>query len=301
MPKNIQMPGFIKPQLATLKSKAPKGDQWLHEIKYDGYRVQVHLNRGRKKVFTRNGLDWTKRFTEIAGALAIPGEAIIDGEVVVVHEGRANFSELQAELAAGRQGRLVYYAFDLLWRNGDLRKLPQIERKQRLRDLLGENDVELPVLYSEHLTGDGQKMFEHAAKLNWEGIISKRADAPYRSERGEAWIKVKTIQREKFPVVGFVKDPSGIAALYLGKQEGKELRYMGKVGTGWSRTVSSQIRKQLDTVISPKSKLTKPIREPKATWVEPTFYADVEYKDITSEGLLRASSFRGLFKGTGST
>lgn len=301
MPKNIQMPGFIKPQLATLKSKAPKGDQWLHEIKYDGYRVQVHLNRGRKKVFTRNGLDWTKRFTEIAGALAIPGEAIIDGEVVVVHEGRANFSELQAELAAGRQGRLVYYAFDLLWRNGDLRKLPQIERKQRLRDLLGENDVELPVLYSEHLTGDGQKVFEHAAKLNWEGIISKRADAPYRSERGEAWIKIKTIQREKFPVVGFVKDPSGVAALYLGKQEGKELRYMGKVGTGWSRTVSSQIRKQLDTVISPKSKLTKPIREPKATWVEPTFYADVEYKDITSEGLLRASSFRGLFKGTGST
>ena len=103
------MPGFIKPQLATLKSRAPNGEQWLHEIKYDGYRVQVHLNRGRKKVFTRNGLDWTKRFTEIAGALAVSGEAIIDGEVVVVHEGRTNFSELQAELAAGRQGRLVYY------------------------------------------------------------------------------------------------------------------------------------------------------------------------------------------------
>jgi bifunctional non-homologous end joining protein LigD len=185
------MPGFIKPQLATLKSRAPKGEQWLHEIKYDGYRIQIHLNRGRKKVFTRNGLDWTKRFTEIAGALAIPGEAIIDGEVVVVHEGRTNFSELQAELAAGRQGRLVYYAFDLLWRNGDLRKLPQMERKQALLDLLGENDVELPVLYSEHLTGDGQVMFEHAAKLNWEGIVSKRADAPYRSERTEAWLKSK--------------------------------------------------------------------------------------------------------------
>jgi bifunctional non-homologous end joining protein LigD len=288
------MPGFIKPQLATLKSRAPKGDQWLHEIKYDGYRVQVHLNRGRKKVFTRNGLDWTKRFTEIAGALAIPGEAIIDGEVVVVHEGRTNFSELQAELAAGRQGRLVYYAFDLLWRNGDLRKLPQIERKQALLDLLGENDVELPVLFSEHLTGDGQEMFEHAAKLNWEGIVSKRADAPYRSERTEAWLKIKTVQREKFPVVGFVKDPSGVAALYLGKQEGKELRYMGKVGTGWSRTVSSQIRKQLDTVVSPKSKLTKLIKKPKATWVEPKFFADVKYRDITSEGLLRASSFKGL-------
>jgi bifunctional non-homologous end joining protein LigD len=288
------MPGFIKPQLATLKSRAPQGEQWLHEIKYDGYRVQVHLNRGRKKVFTRTGLDWTKRFTEIAGALAIPGEAIIDGEVVVVHEGRTNFSELQAELAAGRQGRLVYYAFDLLWRNGDLRRLPQIERKQLLLDLLGKNDIELPVLYSEHLTGDGQKMFEHAAKLNWEGIISKRADAPYKSERGEAWVKVKTVQRKKFPVVGFVKDPSGVAALYLGKQEGKDLVYMGKVGTGWSRTVSSQIRKQLDSVVSPKSKLTKPITKPKATWVKPTFVADIEYRDITSEGLLRASSFKGL-------
>ncbi|WP_420836239.1 non-homologous end-joining DNA ligase [Bradyrhizobium valentinum] len=296
MPKRIQMPGFIKPQLATLRSKAPNGDQWLHEIKFDGYRVQVHVNSGRKKVYTRTGLDWTKRFSVIAGAFDIPGQAIVDGEVVVVHEGRTNFSELQAELAAGRQDRLVFYAFDLLWRDGDLRKLPQIERKKLLLDLLGENDIGLPVLFSEHLVGDGQKMFEHAAKLNWEGIISKRADAPYRSERGEAWVKVKTVQREKFPVVGFVKDPSGVAALYLGKQEGKELRYIGKVGTGWSRTVSSQIRKQLDTVVSPKSKLTKPIRKPKATWVEPTFVADVEYRDITSEGLLRASSFKGLFR-----
>ncbi|KRR03298.1 ATP-dependent DNA ligase [Bradyrhizobium valentinum] len=290
------MPGFIKPQLATLRSKAPNGDRWLHEIKFDGYRVQVHVNSGRKKVYTRTGLDWTKRFSVIAGAFDIPGQAIVDGEVVVVHEGRTNFSELQAELAAGRQDRLVFYAFDLLWRDGDLRKLPQIERKKLLLDLLGENDIGLPVLFSEHLVGDGQKMFEHAAKLNWEGIISKRADAPYRSERGEAWVKVKTVQREKFPVVGFVKDPSGVAALYLGKQEGKELRYIGKVGTGWSRTVSSQIRKQLDTVVSPKSKLTKPIRKPKATWVEPTFVADVEYRDITSEGLLRASSFKGLFR-----
>jgi bifunctional non-homologous end joining protein LigD len=295
------MPGFIKPQFATLKSKAPKGDQWLHEIKFDGYRVQVHVNSGRKKVYTRNGLDWTKRFSVIAGALDIPGQAIIDGEVVVVHEGRTNFSELQAELAAGRQDRLVYYAFDLLWRDGDLRKLPQIKRKQSLLDLLGENDIGLPVLFSEHLVGDGQKMFEHATKLNWEGIISKRADAPYRSERSENWLKIKAVQKGKFPVVGFVKDPSGVAALYLGKQEGKDLVYMGKVGTGWSRTVSSQIRKQLDTVVSPKSKLTKSIKKPKATWVEPKFYADVEYRDITSEGLLRASSFKGLIKGTGRT
>ncbi|WP_245310784.1 hypothetical protein [Bradyrhizobium valentinum] len=132
------------------------------------------------------------------------------------------------------------------------------------------------MLFSEHLVGDGQKMFEHAAKLHWEGIISKRADGPYRSERNENWLKIKAVQKGKFPVVGFVKDPSGVAALYLGKQEGKDLVYMGKVGTGWSRTVSNQIRKQLDTVLSPKSKLSRPIRKPKARWVEPKFYAAVE-------------------------
>jgi bifunctional non-homologous end joining protein LigD len=291
---SLEMPGFIHPQLATLKAKAPSGNQWLHEIKFDGYRVQIHLNRGKRKVYTRNGLDWTKRFSVIAGALDIPGQAIIDGEVVVVHEGRTNFSELQAELAAGRQDRLIYYAFDLLWRDGDLRKLPQIERKQMLSDLLGENDIGLPIIYSDHLTGDGQVMFEHAAKLNFEGIVSKRADAPYRSERTEAWLKVKTVQKGQFPVIGFAKDPTGVAALYLGKREGNDLVYMGKVGTGWSRTVSSQIRKQLDTVVSPKSKLTKPIKKPKAVWVEPSFTAEVEYRDITSEGLLRQSSFKGL-------
>ena len=239
---------------------------------------------------------YSQRFSVIAGALDIPGQAILDGEVVVIREGRTNFSELQAELAAGKQDRLVYYAFDLLWRDRDLRKLPQVERKRMLSELLGENDVGFPVIYSEHLTGDGQETFEHATKLNFEGIVSKNAQAPYRSDRNEGWLKVKTVRQGKFPVIGFVKDPSGVAALYLGKREGKDLVYMGKVGTGWSRTVSSQIRKQLDTVVSPKSKLTKPIKKPKATWVEPTFFADVEYRDITSEGLLRQSSFKGLLK-----
>ena len=107
--KSPEMPGFIKPQFAILKANAPKGDQWLHEIKFDGYRVQVHLNKGKRKVYTRNGLDWTKRFPVIAGALDILGQAIIDGEVVVIHDGRTNFSELQADLAAGKQDRLVVY------------------------------------------------------------------------------------------------------------------------------------------------------------------------------------------------
>jgi bifunctional non-homologous end joining protein LigD len=161
-----------------------------------------------------------------------------------------------------------------------------------LKELLQHHEP--PILYSEHVEGDGRKLFEAASKLKYEGIISKKMDAAYRSDRNEAWLKIKAVQKGKFPVIGFIKDPTGVAALYLGKKEGKDLVYMGKVGTGWSRTVSSQIRKQLDTVVTPKSKLTKPIRKPKATWVEPKFYAEIEYRDITSEGLLRASSFKGL-------
>jgi bifunctional non-homologous end joining protein LigD len=289
------MPGFISPQLATLKMKAPSGAQWIHEVKYDGYRIQLHLDGEDRKAFTRNGHNWIDRFAVIAGAFDIPGQAIVDGEVVVIHEERTNFSELQADLGRGDQDRLVYFAFDVLWLDGvDLRKHAQLARKELLKQLIEENGLEAPIFYSEYHEGDGQALFEAANKLNYEGIVSKRVDAPYRSDRVEAWQKIKTVQREKFPVVGFVKNPSGVAALYLGKQEGKELRYMGKVGTGWSRTKSAEIRKALDTVVSPKQKLTKPVRKPKATWVEPKFYADIEYRDITSEGLLRASSFKGL-------
>ena len=190
---------------------------------------------------------------------------------------------------------MVFYAFDLLFLDGfDLRNSPQIERKRVLQMLVEETQLKSPILYSEHMTTDGEEMFAASCKLGWEGIISKSANAPYRSDRNEGWLKVKCVRKGKFPVVGFVKDPTGVAALYLGKREGKDLVYMGKVGTGWSRTVSSQIRKQLDTVVSPKSKLTKPIRNTKATWVEPSFAAEVEFRDITSEGLLRQSSFKGL-------
>ena len=288
-----EMPGFIKPQLATLKSKAPRGEQWIHEIKYDGYRAQVHVDRGKVTVFTSNGHDWTKRFAAIAGAFTIKGQAIFDGEVVVVHEGRTNFSELQADLANGRQDRMTFFAFDLLYHNGaDLRSKPQIDRKAALEELTDMLDP--PVAYSDHMLTDGNEMFQASCTLGWEGIISKDANASYRSDRVEAWQKIKCVMKGKFPVIGFVRDPTGVAALYLGKKEGKELVYVGKVGTGWTRTISSQIRKQLDAVVSPKSKLTKEVKKPRATWVDPVFSADIEYRDITSDGLLRQSSFKGL-------
>jgi bifunctional non-homologous end joining protein LigD len=279
------MPGFVPPQLASLRSKPPAGDNWLHEIKYDGYRLQIHLDKGRVTIRTRTGLDWTKRFSAIAAAFDIPVDrAIFDGEVVAVKDGRTNFSELQAALAAGRQEALTLNVFDLLFLEGfDLRDAPLIERKRILKELLDEAGVSGPILYADHLVSDGPRLFAHACKLGFEGIISKKADAPYRSERSDAWVKIKCVQRAKFPVVGFVKDPTGVAALHLGRKVGRELIYVGKVGTGWSRTVSIRIRKQLETVVSSKSKLTKPIRAPNPTWVEPKFVAEVEYRDITAD------------------
>lgn len=292
-----EMPGFIQPQLATLKLKAPSGDRYIHEIKFDGYRGQVHVDRGTARVFTRSGLDWTKKFPMIAeAAAALPVDRIIlDGEICVVAGGKTGFSALQAELKSGRQRALVYYAFDLLFLDGfDLRKSPQIERKRSLESLFTEARVQSPLLYSQHLTTDPQEMFEHVSKLGWEGIISKKADAPYRSERGEAWLKIKVVQRDSFPIVGFVPAVGGIAALYLGRREGNELKFMGKVGTGFTRAASADLRKKLDALATPKSRLSGNVKKPKATWVDPKLLADVEFRDITSEGYLRHSSFKGL-------
>ncbi|MCK1735745.1 hypothetical protein IVA79_17810 [Bradyrhizobium sp. 138] len=156
--------------------RSPAGEGWIHEIKYDGYRVQIHVDRGAAKILTRNGHDWTKRFSAIASAFRLKSQTIFAGEVVVVHEGRTNFSELQADLAKGRQERMLFYAFDILFHNGeDLRSKPQLERKGVLKELIDMLDP--PVLYSDHLEGDGYELFEAAARLNYEGIVSKRADA----------------------------------------------------------------------------------------------------------------------------
>ena len=242
---------------------------------------------------TRNGLDWTKRF---AGSPkpSHSGRVIVDGEAVVIEDGRTNFSELQAALAGGKQGGSSTTPSTCSTSTATTCEPPhRLSASGFSRSCSSATDWPRPCVYSEHLTGNGDEMFAHAAKLNWEGIVSKNPDAPYRSDRNEGWLKIKTAKRGTFPVIGFVKDPTGVAALYLGKQEGGELVYMGKVGTGWSRTTSSKIRKQLDTVVSRESPLTKPVRKPKATWVEPTFVAEVEYRDITSEGLLRQSRSKG--------
>lgn len=286
------MPGFLSPQLATLRAKPPAGAAWIHEIKFDGYRAQGHVSSAGTRIYTRSGLNWTSKFTTIAAALAeLPADqAVIDGEIVVVVDQRTDFGALQADIAAKRQDRMLLYCFDLLHLDGrDLRKEPLRERKRLLERLL--QGVEAPLVYSEHMD-DGAAMFAGAERLNWEGIVSKRADAPYRSgDRSDSWQKIKTSKRETFPIVGYVPAMGGIAALHVARRDGKALRYVGKVGTGFSMKVSADLRRRLDALPAPKTKLVSK-RHIKA--VEPRLVAKVEYRDITADGYLRHPSFKGL-------
>jgi bifunctional non-homologous end joining protein LigD len=290
--RKAPMPGFVEPQLATIKTKTPKGD-YLHEIKFDGYRIQVHISAGKVTIYTRRGHDWTRRFGPLVDALDLNVNTILDGEIVVIEDNRTNFSLLQADLADGRKDRIALYLFDILFLDGqDLRGSPLVERKEIL-EKLGKR-LRSPVFLSQHFEVDASELFESASRLGLEGIVSKRKDAPYKSGRSEAWIKVKCIQKGRFPIIGFVPDVGGIAALYLGKREGEELVYAGKVGSGFSHRTSMSVRQKLEPLVTRESRLTRKVRKPKAKWVEPRYYADVEFRDITSDGLLRQSAFKGM-------
>jgi len=287
------MPGFVEPQLATLKTRPPHGGDTLNEIKFDGYRVQIHLVRGTPAIYTRNGLDWTHRFKPIAHALDYNVSAILDGEIAVVEDGRTNFSLLQADLASGRKDRMALYLFDLLYQEGrDLRGEPLIKRKEALQEL--RRKFQNPVFYSEHFDISARDLFEIARQGNHEGIVCKNRDAPYTSGRTESWVKVKCVQKARFPVVGFIPDVIGVSALYLGREDGKELIYVGKVGSGFSHKTSVSVRRQLEAFVTPEQRLTRKVRKPRAKWVEPRFYAEVVYRDITADGLLRQTAFKGL-------
>lgn len=291
-------PGFVEPCHPTQHPKAPVGERWLHEIKVDGYRCQLHVWHGTVMAYTRRGYDWANRFRSIADAAkTLPvREAIIDGEVIVPGpDGLSDFGELQSELAAGRSDRFVYYAFDLLYADGyDLRSSPLIARKEALERLLAS----IPsgrFLYSQHVEDDGPTVHARACEMSIEGIVSKLKDSAYRSGRNESWVKTVCRKRETFPVVGFVrKEPRTIAALYLGRREGRELVYAGKAGTGFTGDTARDLRERLDPIATRKSPLTKPVKKPKATWVKPGILVDVEYRAVTEDGRLRHASFKGL-------
>ncbi|AMN40176.1 non-homologous end-joining DNA ligase [Rhodoplanes sp. Z2-YC6860] len=284
---------FVKPQLATLFDGFPSGN-WVYEIKFDGYRMQVSRSKGKSKFYTRSGLDWLNRFAFIKDGLGrLPPDIIIDGEVVSVEpSGRTNFSQLQADLKSGRQDRLTFYAFDIL-RLGqqDLRPLPLLERKLALEMVL-KNAQAPGIIFSEHETGVAKKLFERACEMGLEGLIAKRPDASYRSERNDSWLKLKCVQTDQFFVVGYVPASRGrgVGALRLAT---KDMKYAGKVGTGFSDKVSLSLQQKLDR-ISVDTAPIKIARKRNTTWVEPKFVAKVAYRDITDDGLLRHASFKGL-------
>lgn len=301
--KQAPMPRFVEPALATLVAAAPEDDRWVHEIKLDGYRVQACIKEGRVKLLTRGGLDWTEKFGDrLTYALAgLPlNQAIIDGELVVENDiGASDFSALQIALKAGQTGRLIYYAFDLLYLDGyDLRRLPLSRRRDLLGDvLLGQTH---PVRFSEHFEASGEVVERHACQLKLEGIISKNLDHPYHSGRAGVWLKVKCSSRQEFVVAGYVPSTASstaIGSLVLGAFEAEKLKHVGRVGTGFSQVTARDLYTRLQArrcAASPfagrlSADATRGVR-----FVRPELVAEIEFRGWSSDGLLRHASYRGL-------
>jgi bifunctional non-homologous end joining protein LigD len=294
-----KMPPFREPQLATLVDHVPTGSGWLHEIKYDGYRTLIAVGGGAAKAFTRTGLDWSDRFAPIveAAAATIGQPALIDGEVVALDaDGRPSFQALQASLKDG-SGTLAYFAFDILSLDGkDLTGLSNLDRKAELAELL--KGVPAPIHYSDHVVGHGEKLLEGMCKEGMEGIISKRADAPYRvGLRTKNWLKIKCLHRQEFVIVGWLPSDNGrgFRSLLLGVHEGDTLIYAGKVGTGFGMDLIDDLMRRM----KPLDRKTAPVDAPRAAvrgahWITPKLVAEIAFTEVTDEGVLRHPSFVGL-------
>lgn len=301
--KQASLPDFVEPTLATLVRKAPTGQRWLHEIKFDGYRIQARIEAGRIRLRTRSGLDWTDRFgKELMTELhALPlASALIDGEVVVENaSGASEFSALQAVLAEGHTDGFRFYAFDLLHLDGfDLRQVALVRRKALLKRLL-PNELSI-VRFSEHFDQDGDMILKHACRLSLEGLVSKLRNAPYRSGRDKSWVKSKCSERQEFVVAGFVPSTTSrraVGSLLLGYYEGELLRYAGRVGTGFSTAIAAKLHAQLDGLSKVKSPFADRLTADEARqvrYVQPTLVAEVEFRGWTTDHRLRHASFRGL-------
>lgn len=300
--KNAAPPPFVAPQLATLVDAPPAGDEWIHEIKFDGYRMIASLGGGQVVLYTRNGLNWTDKFRPIVPALARLrcNTAILDGEMAVADaDGRTNFGALQDALSGG-DGRIAYYLFDILHLDGtDLRRRPLIERKQILKDLIDTSAPGGPLAYSDHVVGHGDKVFANACKLHLEGIISKLANAPYRSGRSKAWLKSKCGLEQEFVIIGWrPSDKPGrpFSSILLAVREGDRLRYAGRVGTGYSETrletLAAEFRKRARK--TPPLDDVPPAIARNARFVEPELVAEIEFRGWTRDGLVRQGAFKGL-------
>ena len=304
------LPGWVKPQLTKLVDQPPEGPEWLHEIKYDGYRMHARLDRGAVRLLTRTGLDWTHKYPAIASALmSVPArQAYLDGELCGVRsDGTTSFSLIQAASDAGNAKALVFFLFDLLHLDGEaIGARPLDERKERLRALLSE--ALSPLQYSDYQPGRGRDFYEHACGLKLEGIISKRADAPYAPGNRGLWLKVKCLNREEFVVIGWT-DPEGarprLGALLLAYYDPDgRLVYAGRVGTGIDNAELERLWRRLQPLASstmpldvapPRStRFGSPLVLSRVHWVRPELVAEVKYLTWTEDNLLRQVVYEGL-------
>jgi bifunctional non-homologous end joining protein LigD len=312
------LPRAVEPELATLVSAPPAGAQWLHEIKFDGYRVVCEVRRGKARLLTRHGKDWTDRFAPVAAAAAeLPVDtAILDGEVtVLLADGKTSFQALQETFGDGGggdrgRGRLegggamVYFVFDLLYLDGyDLRPAPLAQRKEALRGLLEAAGIAAgdgPIRWSDHVAGQGEDFYRQACRFGLEGIVSKRADLAYRSGRGKDWLKVKCLQRQELVIGGFTEPEgarAGLGALLLGVHEGGRLVYAGKVGTGFTAQALLDLRRRLERLERQSPPFANPPRGAEARgahWVAPKLVCEVAFAEWTRDGYLRHPTFQGL-------
>jgi bifunctional non-homologous end joining protein LigD len=306
--RKSKLPAFVRPQLATLVDSVPQGDGWLHEIKFDGYRALCRIDEGHAVFLTREAQDWTSRFGSLVGAARnLPvHRALLDGEVVALEEdGKTNFQLLQNSLKRNDTASLVYFVFDLLYLDGwDLTGSPLRERKNILRQILKpvRTKKALNALRcSEHWIGQGNKLFEESCRQGLEGIVSKRADLPYRSGRGRDWLKVKCSKNQEFVIGGFTEPAgsrSGLGALLVGVYDASgNLLYAGRVGTGFTQQSLKELRSRLNSLERDSPPFINAPRGAEAKgvhWVEPKLVGAVAFTEWTADNLLRHPSFQGL-------
>ena len=297
-------PAFIAPCLAKSYQRFAGGDAWIHEIKFDGYRIQARLEHGAIQLLTRTGLDWTARFGAIKQAFAKwqVASAVLDGEVVVEEtSGLSSFTALVEALKAGRSDGVVYYAFDLLFLNGlDLQVLPLSERRAALETLLSEQPEGANIRFSQHLEGNGEAIFTEACKLGLEGIVSKRKDKPYRSGRRDEWRKIKCAFTDEFVIGGYADhaaQKSAIGSLALGYFKNGKFIYTGRVGTGFDQRTAAALWEGLQALRAARSpfhgRLTSAQRSG-MTWVKPKVVVNVAYRGWSADGLLRQAAYKGV-------
>lgn len=295
---------FLEPSLAAMCDTPPSGAKWVHEIKYDGYRMQARIDGQDVRLLTRKNLDWTRHFRSIAVALKElrVGSAQLDGEIVVEDaNGISSFNELQSDLKAGRQDRFAYHVFDIHHCDGfDLTQVTLVNRKALLQQLISALPANSPIRFCEHIEEDGRTTFEHARKLGLEGIVSKRKDLPYRPGRGAHWLKSKCVQRQEFVILGYVPSTTAsgsVGSVLVGYQDKGKLIYAGRVGTGWSMDQARLLRADIEKVLSIKPTLGKTLpagADKGVCWAEPRLLCEIEYRGWTHNGLLRTPSFKGL-------